>query len=57
MNELIQKWKQRELQLSEQMNTLANEHIMDEEDTLKQQLLEKQNDLIKEIINDLQHYV
>jgi hypothetical protein len=56
MNDLIQKWKQRELQLGTQMTTLANKIIMDEEDAIKQELLEQQNELIKEIINDLQHY-
>lgn len=56
MNDLIQKWKQRELQLGTQMTTLTNRIIMDEEDAIKQELLEQQNELIKEIINDLQHY-
>lgn len=56
MNDLIQKWKQRELQLGTQMTTLTNKIIMDEEDAIKQELLEQQNELIKEIINDLQHY-
>lgn len=48
---------QRELKLSEQMDALMNETIMDDEDAIKHELLSKQKDLIKEIINDLQHYV
>jgi hypothetical protein len=57
MNDLIQKWKQRELEVSEQMATLMNETIMDEEDAIKYKSLQQQQDLIKEIINDLNHYV
>jgi hypothetical protein len=57
MNDLIQKWKQRELEIGEQMTALMNETIMDEEDAIKHKFLQQQQDLIKEIINDLNHYV
>lgn len=57
MDDIIEKWIQRKSDQEDLLNSLANEPIMDDEDAASRDAASKQLELIKEIINDLQHYI
>jgi hypothetical protein len=61
MNDILQKWSQQKLMQEQQLKSLTNQPVMDDEDATQREaqyhLASKQLELIKEFINDLQHHV
>ncbi len=61
MNDILQKWSQQKLMQEQQLKSLTNQPVMDDEDAMQREaqydLASKQLELIKEFINDLQHHV
>jgi transcriptional regulator of met regulon len=61
MNDILQKWFQQKLMQEQQLKSLTNQPVMDDEDAVQREaqydLASKQLELIKEFINDLQHHV